>query len=146
MNRRRLDIRPFPKASRRWANSGRVGHAACSTACALSPWGQTSFYSGYFESVNISIILLDLAYVFGFPAGIVMLLLGFNWLVGWMTLLTLPAFFICAASVYRFQRRLPDIANPAQSIQVYWICADFREIQSIKFPSWVFASRFIRGI
>ena len=98
---------------------------------AVAPWGQASFYSGYFESVNISIILLDLAYVFGFLAGIVMLLLGFNWLVGWMTLLTLPAFFICAASVYRFQRRLPGIAIRHSLSGFIGFVLVFQAIQSI---------------
>lgn len=81
--------------------------------------------------MNISIILLDLAYVFGFLAGIVMLILGFNWLVGWMTLLTLPAFFICAASVYQFQRRLPGITIRHSLSGFIGFVLVFQTIQSI---------------
>ena len=81
--------------------------------------------------MNISILLLDLAYIFGFLAGIVMLLLGFNWLVGWMTLLTLPAFFICAASVYRFQRQLPGIVIRHSLSGFIGFVLVFQAIQSI---------------
>ena len=51
----------------------------------------------------------DLAYVFGFLAGCALLLVGLDWLVGWMTLLILPAVLISSASVYAFQRRLKGI-------------------------------------
>lgn len=97
----------------------------------VAPWKQASFYGGYFESVNVSIIFLDLAYVFVFLPGIVLFFLGFDWLVGWMTLLTLPAFFICAASVYQFQRRLPGITIRHSLSGFIGFVLVFQAIQSI---------------
>lgn len=73
----------------------------------VAPWKQASFYGGYFESVNVSIIFLDLAYVFVFLPGIVLFFLGFDWLVGWMTLLTLPAFFIARQALIAFKSACP---------------------------------------
>ena len=72
---------------------------------AVAPWGQRSFFGGYFESLNLSIIFLDVAFIFGFWAGVVLLCLGRDWLVGWMTLWTLPGLAINGLSVYAFQRR-----------------------------------------
>ena len=76
---------------------------------AVAPWRQAGFFSGYFEALNLSVTFLDLAYVFGFLTGCALLLLGLPWLVGWMTLLILPAVLISSASVYVFQRQLKGI-------------------------------------
>ena len=55
---------------------------------AVAPWGQRSFFGGYFESLNLSIIFLDVAFIFGFWAGVVLLCLGRDWLVGCCLLYT----------------------------------------------------------
>lgn len=72
---------------------------------AVAPWRQSTFFGGYFESLNLSIVFLDVTFIFGFWAGVVLLLLGKDWLVGWMTLCTLPGLAINGWSVCAFQRR-----------------------------------------
>lgn len=62
-------------------------------------------FAGYFESLNLSIIVLDVTFIFGFWVGVLLLCMGMDWFVGWMTLWMLPALLIMAVSVYVFQRR-----------------------------------------
>lgn len=76
---------------------------------AVKPWQQAAMCSGYFETLNVSILYLDLAYVFGFLAGVILALLGWPLLVGWLTLLVLPLTLIGIFSVYDFQRRIPAV-------------------------------------
>ena len=81
----------------------------------VAPWKQASFYGGYFESVNVSIIFLDLAYVFVFLPGIVLFFLGFDWLVGDSIssgdrICTITGDSVDDSIAYCFQKRLPGIA------------------------------------
>lgn len=76
---------------------------------AVRPWQQAALCSGYFETLNLSIVYLDLAYVFGFLVGVVLAVLGWPLFVGWLTLLVLPLTLIGIYSVYAFQRRIPAV-------------------------------------
>lgn len=71
----------------------------------VPPWRQRS-YARYFTSVNLSIVYLDLAYLFGFVPGVILALLGYPCLVGLLTVFTAlvgVGFFL---SVYWYQKRL----------------------------------------
>jgi len=72
----------------------------------VKPWNQGSFYSKYMAYVNLSIIYLDLAYVFGFIPGIILALCGYYLFVGVLTLLTLVFSIIWFWSMYAFQERI----------------------------------------
>ncbi len=72
----------------------------------VKPWNQGSCYSRYFESVNLSIIYLDFAFLFGFVPGIIMALFGYYYLVGCLTLLAMAISVLLYSSVYRYQKRL----------------------------------------
>lgn len=98
---------------------------------AVKPWQQPSGYGGYFESLNLSIVYLDLAYVFGFLFGVVLALLGMPWLVGWLTLLTLPAVLVGSISVYRFQKKIPAIQIQNSLLGLLCFFALFQAIQSV---------------
>ena len=87
----------------RWARGMFEGLAA------VKPWQQPAGFAGYFETLNISIVWLDLAYVFGFLPGVALALLGMPWLAGWLTLLVLPLVVLGSASVWCFQKRLPEV-------------------------------------
>ena len=87
----------------RWARGMFEGLAA------VKPWSQPDAFAGYFETLNLSIVWLDLAYIFGFVPGVALALLGMPWLAGWLTLLVLPLMLIGTVSVCRFQRRLPEM-------------------------------------
>lgn len=89
----------------RWARGMFEGLAA------VKPWRQPGGVAGYFEALNLSIVWLDLAYIFGFVPGVALALLGMPWLAGWITLLVLPLMLIGTASVWRFQRRIPEMAG-----------------------------------
>lgn len=58
-------------------------------------------YARYFTSVNMSIVYLDLVYLFGFVPGVILALFGYYYLGG---LLTVGALFFWI--VYRYQKRL----------------------------------------
>lgn len=71
----------------------------------VPPWRQRGC-TRYFTSVNLSIIYLDLAYLFGFVPGVILALLGYPWLVGLLTVFTAFVGALCFFSVYRYQQRL----------------------------------------
>lgn len=98
---------------------------------AVPPWKQRSFFGGYFESLNLSIIFLDVAFIFGFWAGVLLLLLGRNWLVGWMTLCTLPALAINGWSVYAFQRRQGNLMITQSVLGMIGFALVFQSLQSL---------------
>lgn len=66
----------------------------------VPPWRQRG-YARYFTSVNMSIVYLDLVYLFGFVPGVILALFGYYYLGG---LLTVGALFFWI--VYRCQKRL----------------------------------------
>lgn len=98
---------------------------------AVAPWGQRSFFGGYFESLNLSIIFLDVAFIFGFWAGVVLLCLGRDWLVGWMTLWTLPGLAINGLSVYAFQRRQEGAVIAHSAVGLLCFALVFQTLQSL---------------
>lgn len=98
---------------------------------AVAPWGQRSFFGGYFESLNLSIIFLDVAFIFGFWARVVLLCLGRDWLVGWMTLWTLPGLAINGLSVYAFQRRQEGAVIAHSAVGLLCFALAFQTLQSL---------------
>lgn len=98
---------------------------------AVMPWRQRSFFSGYFESVNVSIVFLDLAFIFGFWVGVVLLCFGLSWFVGWMTLWMLPALLVNAWSVYVFQRKQEGIVIRHSAMGLLCFLAVFQTLQSL---------------
>ena len=72
----------------------------------VAPWKQSAGFARYFEMVNLSVIWLDLAFLFGFLPGVILAALGYWYLVGLLTLFTAAvgaAFFF---TTYRYQRSL----------------------------------------
>lgn len=98
---------------------------------AVAPWRQESFYGGYFESLNVSIVFLDIAFIFGFWVGAALLLLGRNWLVGWMTLCTLPGLAVSGLSVYAFQRRQEGAVIRQSAVGLLCFVLVFQTLQSL---------------
>jgi biofilm PGA synthesis N-glycosyltransferase PgaC len=72
----------------------------------VRPWKQKSFYSKYFAYVNILIIYLDLAYIFGFLVGVILAFMGYYYFVGLMTLFTLIISGIFFSVMYLYQKKL----------------------------------------
>ena len=98
---------------------------------AVRPWRQNGFFGGYFESVNVSIVFLDLAFIFGFWAGVVLLCFGRSWFVGWMTLWMLPALLVNAWSVYAFQRGQEGIVIRHSVMGILCFFVAFQTLQSL---------------
>ncbi len=98
---------------------------------AVKPWQQPGVFGGYFEALNLSIVYLDLAYTGGFLVGVVLALMGMPWLVGLMTLLTLPLVGMGMYSVYRFQTRIPTlrVRNSAWGLVCFLVV--FQPVQSL---------------
>jgi biofilm PGA synthesis N-glycosyltransferase PgaC len=72
----------------------------------VRPWKQKSFFSKYFAYVNILIIYLDLAYIFGFLVGVILAFMGYYYFVGLMTLFTLIISGIFFSVMYLYQKKL----------------------------------------
>jgi biofilm PGA synthesis N-glycosyltransferase PgaC len=72
----------------------------------VKPWEQGTGYSKYFTSVNISIIYLDLAFLFGFIPGLVFALFGYYYFIGCLTLFALLISGILYLSMYLYQQKL----------------------------------------
>lgn len=73
---------------------------------AVPPWRQGTLFSRYFTCVNFSVIYLDLAFLFGFVPGVVLALLGYYYLVGFLTLFTAAVCVLLFLSMYRYQKKL----------------------------------------
>lgn len=85
---------------KRWASGMLEGLSA------VKPWKQASIYSRYFCSVNLSVIYLDLAYIFGFIPGLIMAINGHYYFVGGLTIITFIICFWLYCSMYLFQKSL----------------------------------------
>jgi len=72
----------------------------------VTPWRQGNGYSRYFTFVNMSIINLDLAALFGFIPSIFFALRGYYLFVGLMTLLAMSVSAVLYLSMYIYQKRL----------------------------------------
>lgn len=90
-------MRTFIRQRKRWAIGMLEGFAY------VKPWQQGSVYSKFFSSVNVFVIFLDLAYVFGFVPGVVMCVLGYPFFVSVFTLYAVGISLILFYSLYRFQ-------------------------------------------
>ena len=108
----------------RWAKGMFEGLAA------VKPWRQPGFFAGYFETLNLSIVWLDLSYIFGFVPGVALALLGMPWLAGWVTLLVLPLMLIGTVSVCRYQRRIPEMAGRSSLWGFVLFVLVFQTVQS----------------
>lgn len=86
----------------RWAEGMFEGFAA------VRSWAQASFSGGYFEAINLSIVNLDLAYIFGFLVGVILMIFSLDWFVELklLLLLQLPLVVVFSISIYLFQRRV----------------------------------------
>ena len=74
--------------------------------CAVPPWKQGSFYSKFFTYINLSVIYLDLAFLFGFIPGVILACLGYYYFVGICTLVTLFVCIILYSTMYLYQKKL----------------------------------------
>ena len=72
----------------------------------VPPWKQGTVFSRYFTSVNLSVIYLDLAFLFGFIPGVILALLGYYYLAGFLTLVTAVVCIILYFSMYLYQKKL----------------------------------------
>ncbi len=85
---------------KRWAIGMLEGFSA------VKPWKQGSFYSKYFTIINVLIMYLDIAYLFGFIPGVLLALFGYYYFVGYLTIVALMVSIILYLSVYYFQIKL----------------------------------------
>ncbi len=72
----------------------------------VPPWKQGTVFSRYFTSVNLSVIYLDLAFLFGFIPGVILAFLGYYYLAGFLTLVTAVVCIILYFSMYLYQKKL----------------------------------------
>ncbi|MCL2837556.1 MAG: glycosyltransferase family 2 protein [Oscillospiraceae bacterium] len=72
----------------------------------VTPWRQGNGYSRYFTFVNMSVINLDLAALFGFIPSVLFALRGYYLFVGLMTLFAMSVSAILYLSMYIYQKRL----------------------------------------
>ena len=72
----------------------------------VKPWQQKTVYSRYFTSLNLSIIYLDFAYLFGFIPGIIWALFGHFYFVGVLTILAICFSILLFLSMYLYQKKL----------------------------------------
>ncbi len=84
---------------KRWASGMLEGFKA------VPPRKQGTFYSKYFALVNLSIIYLDFAYLFGFLPGVILAFFGIYWFAGIYTLLLIPITIAMYSTFYCYQKR-----------------------------------------
>lgn len=73
---------------------------------AVPPWKQATVFSRHFTFVNLSVIYLDLTFLFGFMPGVLLALLGHCYLVGFLTLVTAAVCVLLFLSIYIYQKKL----------------------------------------
>lgn len=73
---------------------------------AVPPWKQGTAFSRYFTFVNLSIIYIDLAFLFGFIPGVIFALAGYYYLAGFLTLFTVAVCVLLFFSMYLYQKKL----------------------------------------
>ena len=95
----------------------------------VRPWQQGSIYSRHFSLVNLSVIWLDLAFLFGFVPGLVLAALGYFYLAGCLTLTTLAVCLVFFLSTYLYQKQL-HIPFYNSVWGFVWFLALFQMIQS----------------
>ncbi len=73
---------------------------------AIPPWKQGSVFSRHFTFVNLFIVYLDLAFLFGFLPGVILTFFGCYYLAGFLTLLTVFVCILLFLSMYLYQKKL----------------------------------------
>ncbi len=73
---------------------------------AVPPWKQGTAFSRHFEFVNLSVIYLDLAFLFGFIPWVILALFGYYCLAGFLTLITIAVSVLLFLSMYIYQKKL----------------------------------------
>ncbi len=108
---------------KRWAIGMLEGFSA------VKPWKQGSCYSKYFSLINVTIMYLDVAYLFGFIPGVFLALFSYYYFVGYLTLVALIVSVALYYSVYYFQRKLNI---PFENSYIGFLCflVFFQVIQS----------------
>lgn len=96
----------------------------------VPPWKQGTGYSKYFTFVNLSIIYLDLAFLFGLIPGVVLALFGYFYFAGLLTLFALAVNVLLYFSGYLYQKKL---GIPFQNSLLGLLCflLFFQTIQSM---------------
>ena len=96
---------------------------------AAAPWEQPKFFSKYFTGVNLCVIYLDLAFLFGFIPGIILALMGYCYIAGILTLLYLAVSLLLYINMYIYRKslKIPFENSPAGFIAFILF---FRIIQS----------------
>lgn len=94
------------------------------------PWKQANCFSRYFTSVNLLIIDLDFAFLFGFLPAFFWAILGFDYFIGCLTLWTVAVCTLLYWNMYQYQRKLQI---PFQNSIIGFICflCFFQIIQSM---------------
>lgn len=72
----------------------------------VPPWKQPKVFSRYFTRVNLSVLYLDLAFLFGLIPGVLLALLGYFYLAGPLTLFTIAVCILLFLSMYFYQKKL----------------------------------------
>lgn len=73
---------------------------------AVPPWRQGNAYSRHFTFVNLCVIYLDLAFLFGFIPGVILALFGYYYLAGLLTVFTAIVCILLFMSMYFYQKKL----------------------------------------
>lgn len=94
------NCKSFYRQRKRWASGMIEGLRV------VPPWKQGTLYSKYFCSVNLSVIYLDLAYIFGFIPGVILAFQGYYYFVGCLTIYTLLISLLLYCSMYFYQKSL----------------------------------------
>ena len=103
----------FYQQRRRWA----VG--MLERLSQVKPWKQKNFFPRWFTTLNILVIYLDLAYLFGFIPAVILALYGYPYFVGLLTVFALFIGVIFFASTYIYQKRL---GVPFQNTLLGFVC------------------------
>lgn len=97
---------------------------------AAPPWKQGSGFSRYFTWVNLSVIYLDLTFLFGFIPGVILAVLGYPYLAGWLTLFTVAVCVLLFLAMYLYQKKLRiPFQNSLWGFMCFLLC--FQTVQSI---------------
>ena len=78
-----------------------------------------NFFPRWFTTLNILVIYLDLAYLFGFIPAVILALYGYPYFVGLLTVFALFIGVIFFASTYIYQKRL---GVPFQNTLLGFVC------------------------
>ncbi len=93
-------VHDFYNQRKRWAIGMLEGLSA------IPPWKQGTGFSFHFACVNLAIVYLDLAFVFGFIPGVILALFGYYYLAGILTLLMAAVCILIHFSMYLYQKKL----------------------------------------